>query len=112
MRDLESILQWAEDCESLKPTGMNGDPDGYDDAILGITDGGQLVYSQERMIELCMEQGEMSEIDAIEFLSYNTFCAYVGEMTPIYIRDFRERTYFGEHCDEEDCDGCCDEDEE
>ena len=109
---LESILQWAEDCESLKPTGMNGDPDGYDDAILGITDGGQLVYSQERMIELCMEQGEMSEIDAIEFLSYNTFCAYVGEMTPIYIRDFRERTYFREHCDEEDCDGCCDEDEE
>lgn len=96
MRDLESILQWAEDCESLKPTGMNGDPDGYDDAILGITDGGQLVYSQERMIELCMEQGEMDEIDAIEFLSYNTFCAYVGEMTPIYVRTMEIRGIKGE----------------
>ena len=94
MRDLESILQWAEDCESLKPTGMNGDPDGYDDAIVGITDNGQLVYSQERMIELCMEQGEMEEIDAIEWLSYNTFSAYVGEMTPIYIRQFYERGHY------------------
>ena len=96
MRDLESILQWAEDCESLKPTGMNGDPDGYDDAILGITDGGQLVYSQERMIELCAEQGEMDEIDAIEFLSFNTFCAYVGEMTPIYVRTMEIRGIKGE----------------
>jgi hypothetical protein len=96
MRDLESILQWAEDCESLKPTGMNGDPDGYDDAILGITDNGQLVYSQERMIELCAEQGEMDEEEAIEFLSFNTFCAYVGEMTPIYVRTMEIREYKGE----------------
>ena len=95
MRDLESILQWAQDCESLKPTGMNGDPDGYDDAILGITDNGQLVYSQERMIELCAEQGEMDEIDAMEFLSFNTFCAYVGEMTPIYVKTMEVREYKG-----------------
>jgi hypothetical protein len=37
------------------------------------------------MIELCAEQGEMEEIDAIEWLEYNTFNTYVGEMTPIWV---------------------------
>jgi hypothetical protein len=29
----------------------------------------------------------MSDEDAIEYLEYNTFSAYVGEQTPIYIED-------------------------
>jgi hypothetical protein len=85
MRDLELILERAVEEEALKPDGFNGDPDGYDDAIVGITRDGQLVYSIERMIELCAEQGEMEEIDAIEWLEFNTFCAYVGEKTPLFI---------------------------
>lgn len=84
--NLSAILELAEELGALKPNGFDGNPDGYDEAIVGITDNGQLVYSQEKMIELCILQGEMEEIDAIEFLEFNTFGAYVGEKTPLYIR--------------------------
>ena len=85
MIDIELINERATEEESLKPDGFNGDPNGYDEAIVGITSEGQLVYSREKMIELCAKQGEMDEIDAIEWLEYNTFCAYVGEKTPLFI---------------------------
>lgn len=85
MIDIELINERATEEESLKPDGFNGDPNGYDEAIVGITSEGQLVYSREKMIELCAKQGEMEEIDAIEWLEYNTFCAYVGEKTPLFI---------------------------
>ena len=87
MIDLELILERAEEEQALKPNGFNGDPNGYDDAIVGITREGQLVYSIEKMIELCATQGEMEELDAIEWLEFNTFCAYVGEKTPIWCVD-------------------------
>ena len=85
MIDIEMINERATEEQSLKPDGFNGDPNGYDEAIVGITIDGQLVYSREKMIELCAKQGEMEEIDAIEWLEYNTFCAYVGEKTPLFI---------------------------
>jgi hypothetical protein len=85
MRDLALILERAEEEQALKPDGFNGNPDGYDEAIVGITRDGQLVYSIEKMIELCAKDGEMEEMDAIEWLEYNTFCAYVGEKTPLFI---------------------------
>lgn len=86
MTDIKLILERATEEESLKPTGFDGSIDGYDEAIVGITIDGQLVYSREKMIELCAKQGEMEDIvDAIEWLEFNTFCAYVGEKTPIYI---------------------------
>jgi hypothetical protein len=84
MRDLNFILEFAESMGSLKPVGFDGDVDGYNDAIVGITDEGCLVYSKEKMTELCMLQG-MEEEEALEWLSYNTFSAYVGDTTPIYI---------------------------
>jgi len=85
MRDLELIMQRAEEEQSLKPDGIDGNKDGYDEAIVGITRDGQLVYSIEKMIEICARDGEMDEMDAIEWLEYNTFGAYVGEKTPQYI---------------------------
>ena len=87
--DLEIILQAAADCLALKPDGFDGNVNGYDEAILGITDNGQLVYSKEKMAEIVMEvDPEMSEEDAWEFLEYNTFSAYVGEQTPLYVNTF------------------------
>jgi len=44
--DLQVILQVAEEVLALKPDGFDGNPNGYDPAILGITDDGQLVYSK------------------------------------------------------------------
>jgi hypothetical protein len=87
--DLELILETAKDCLALKPDGIDGNPDGYDGAIIGITDNGQLVYSKELMVEILMKtDGVMGEEEAWEFLEFNCFCAYVGEQTPIFINTY------------------------
>ena len=62
--------------------------DGYDDAIIGVCvgfDSGRVVYSVSKMIDSCMKEAGMSYEDSVEWLEYNTFVAYVGENTPIYI---------------------------
>jgi hypothetical protein len=85
--DLELILQTAAECLALKPN-LSDNQNGYDKAILGLTDNGQLVYSKEIMVELLMEEDDLSEEDAWEFLEFNCFCAYVGEQTPIYVNTY------------------------
>ncbi len=58
--------------------------DGFDDAIIGLdTDSLRVIYSKQRMIEILEPQ--MGLDDAIEYLQYNTWSAYVGEQTPIYM---------------------------
>ena len=87
--DLQLILEMAEQTLALKPDGIDGNPDGYDQAIVGITDNGQLVYSKERMVELMIEtDSEINEEEAWEWLDYNCFGAYVGEQTPIFINTY------------------------
>jgi hypothetical protein len=87
--DLELILQIAEDCSALKPDGFDGSADGYDKAIIGLTDNGQLVYSKEIMVNLLLNMDpEMTEEDAWEFLEYNCFNAYFGEQTPIFVNQY------------------------
>lgn len=87
--DLYIVLESAEDCLALKPDGFDGNPDGYDKAIIGLTDNGQLVYSKEWMVKLLMETAEdMDEEEAWEFLEFNTFCAYVGEQTPLFVNTY------------------------
>ena len=87
--DLGITLETAEGCLALKPDGFDGNPDGYDRAIIGLTDGGQLVYSKEWMVRLLMEMEEgMEEEEAWEFLEYNCFCAYVGDQTPIFVNTY------------------------
>ena len=87
--DLELILQMAEDCLALKPDLSPENPNGYDGAILGITDNGQLVYSKEIMVDLLREDDkDLSEEDAWEFLEFNCFCAYVGDQTPIFVNTY------------------------
>lgn len=62
--------------------------DGLDDAIVGICPGSlRVVYSRTRVIEALVRHEGMSEEDAIEHAEYNTFSAYVGEQTPIFIDD-------------------------
>ena len=58
--------------------------DGCDDAIIGITEKGQAIYSIERLWEVFMAQG-MSDEEAVEWVDYNIICAYVGEFTPIHV---------------------------
>jgi hypothetical protein len=86
--NVDIILELAEEHGSLIPHGFDGNVNGYDTAIVGITDDGQLVYSKEKMVEITAVVGDMSAEDAWEFLEYNTFCAYVGEKTPLYITTY------------------------
>ena len=63
--------------------------DGLDDAIVGICPNTlRVVYSRTKVIDIFIKDDEMDEFDEIEHAEYNTFSAYVGEQTPIFIDDF------------------------
>tara|TARA_B100000768_G_scaffold111424_1_gene103221 strand:+ start:3103 stop:3363 length:261 start_codon:yes stop_codon:yes gene_type:complete len=63
--------------------------DGLDEAIIGICPNTlRLVYSRTKVINVFIKDDDMDEIEAIEYAEYNTFNAYVGEQTPIFIDDF------------------------
>lgn len=61
--------------------------DGFDDCILGVTHGMEpcVVYDMNAMVEVLVIDGMTNE-EAIEYLEYNTWGAYVGKQTPIYVR--------------------------
>jgi len=64
--------------------------DGYNDAIIGVASGfdsGRVVYSVKKMIEIAAKELSVDHDEASEWLEYNTFQAYVGEYTPIYLCD-------------------------
>ena len=76
---LEEIIEMFPEEEFLKA-------DGFDSAIVGVEPNSmRLVYNRDKMIGILMTDEEMEEIDAIEYLEYNTWNAYVGEKTPIFI---------------------------
>ena len=85
--NLLDVLEAAENAEALKPV-ENNNPNFYDEAIIGITDEGRLVYSKETMCKILEEVGEMDYNEAWEYLEYNCFNTYVGEMTPLYINQY------------------------
>jgi hypothetical protein len=76
---LEEIIEMYPEEEFLKA-------DGFDGAIVGVEPNSmRLVYDRDKMIGILIEDEEMEEIDAIEYLEYNTWNAYVGEKTPLFI---------------------------
>ena len=69
--------------------------DGYDDAIIGVCvgfDSGRVAYSMQKMIEIAAKDLSVDYDEAIEWLEYNTFGAFVGNNTPIYVNDLCEET--------------------
>ena len=62
--------------------------DGFDDAIMGYDEQQhRVIYSQQRMILTLLNDGMELE-DAIEYLGFNVWCAYIGEHQPIYMIEF------------------------
>ena len=64
--------------------------DNFDAAIIGVSigcDSGRVVYSTKKMAEILVQNDGMSYEEAWEYLEFNTFCAYVGENTPIYVEE-------------------------
>ena len=59
--------------------------DGFDKAVIGVElETERVVYDKQIMIEVLVEDG-MDPTDAIEYLEYNVWGAYVGVHTPIYV---------------------------
>lgn len=70
----------------IRPTALFAD--GFDDAIIGYCENtGRVIYSIDRCMEILMYTEDMDREDAIDHLSYNVIGGYVGEMTPIWMRE-------------------------
>jgi hypothetical protein len=83
MNTLEKILEYYEDDEFLKA-------DGFDDAVIGVDSiSMRLIYSIEKCVEILMKD-EMTQEDALDYLSFNTINSYVGDQTPIFIYTFQD----------------------
>jgi len=64
--------------------------DGFDKAIVGVdlvSSPPRIIYDKSKMIDVLVHQEELSIEDAIDFLAYNVWGAYVGLGTPIYMDD-------------------------
>ena len=72
--------------------------EGYDEAILGyqLGDPVRIIYSANKMVDIFIRDNEATQEEAMDFLSYNTWNAYAGEGTPIYLweADRQEIEYF------------------
>ena len=57
----------------------------YNSAIVGISDGGRVIYDHDLMIAHLMDVDDMTEMDAADFIDYNTIRSipYAGEHSPI-----------------------------
>tara|TARA_R110002020_G_scaffold55309_1_gene153516 strand:+ start:2779 stop:3054 length:276 start_codon:yes stop_codon:yes gene_type:complete len=63
--------------------------DSFDRAIIGVCNGfdsGRVAYSVEKMIDIFIADNQCSYEEAVEYLEFNTFGAWVGDNTPIYIQ--------------------------
>ena len=67
---------------------------GFSEALIGISEKfgeePRLVYSKDKIIEILMEEDEMSDEEAIEHFYYNIIGTYMGEGTPTFITDYRD----------------------
>lgn len=63
--------------------------DGFDEAIIGFDPNAwKVVYSRNECIRILMKQDDIPEEEAVDYLEYNTFNAYVGDKTPVWVEDF------------------------
>ena len=57
----------------------------YDDALVGVSEDGRAIYDFDKMVQWLMDKDGMDEIEAIEWIEYNTIRAlpYMGTGAPI-----------------------------
>lgn len=67
------------------PEAVVFDAPDYDDAIIGITDQGNVVYDYAAMVKSLVERDHMTWMEAAEFIDYNTVRAlpYAPDPKPI-----------------------------
>lgn len=57
----------------------------YDEAIIGVSHDGRVIYDMDLMVEHLMVHDGMTEMDAVDFIDYNAARSipYAGECAPI-----------------------------
>ena len=76
---LEEIFERYPDCEFLIA-------DGFDDAVIGVEENEmRLIYSVSKCLEVL--EKDMTQLDAMEYFTFNVSGAYLGEKTPIWCWD-------------------------
>lgn len=65
--------------------------DGFDDAIIGVgsrcSQPDILVYDRSKVLDILISEG-MTYEEADEFFEFNVGGAWVGELTPIWVREY------------------------
>lgn len=60
--------------------------EGFDKALIGLDRiSNRAIYDSNKMIQILIENESMSLQEAVEYLEYNTWNAYVGDKTPIFL---------------------------
>lgn len=61
----------------------------FDNAIIGVDHEGRVIYSYELMVAQFMQDNDCDEMDAIEFIDYNTIRSlpYYGSSAPIILME-------------------------
>lgn len=80
MSALEIILEDFPDEDFVKA-------DGFDDAIIGVSTKGILVYSVQKSIDILIANHRMTYDEAIDFFYHNVEGSFVGDKTPIWVND-------------------------
>lgn len=71
-----------DDCDILAA-------EGFDSAIVGSDmESGRIIYAESLCIKILQERDGMSEEQALEFMDYNVYGAYVGEGKPIFLTEY------------------------
>ena len=57
----------------------------YNNALIGVSNDNRAIYDYDKMIECLIKEEGFSEIDAMEWIEYNTIrcLSYVGTNSPI-----------------------------
>lgn len=60
--------------------------EGFDKALMGLDMiSNRAIYDSKKMIQILMKDESMTLQEAVEYLEYNTWNAYVGDKTPIFL---------------------------
>lgn len=63
--------------------------DGFDEALIGFSQRMNepmlAVYAYEKMVQILMDNDDLSYDDAVEYVDFNVVGAWVGEQTPIIV---------------------------
>lgn len=82
------------ECMGFEDVVIFKNPD-YESAFIGISDDGRAVYDFDLMVQSLMKEDSISDIDAIEFIEYNTIRALPyfnseGNGSPIILHRFED----------------------